>query len=63
MRAWLDGKWRPVQAPREITRGRNAGRIEVQINKLCRDEAGQWKPMPRPVILYREQIRGYEATL
>jgi hypothetical protein len=57
MRAYIDGKWRTVQAPREIERGRNQGRMEVKLNML-RKVGTRWKMMPRPVILDREQIVG-----
>jgi hypothetical protein len=50
-----------VQAPREIQRGRNKGRIEVEVNKL-RKVGNTWKPVARPVILEPNQIIGYEAT-
>lgn len=59
MRAYLDGKWRTVQAPRVIKRGRNQGCIEVGVNTL-RKMGDKWKMVSRPVILEKEQIRGYD---
>jgi len=60
MRAWIDGQWRPVQAPREINQGRNKGRIEVKVNKLRRVDK-TWKCVAHPVILDPTQIVGYEV--
>ena len=54
-KAYIDGKWRPVQEPREIRRGKNKGRIEVKVNKLRKTASG-WAPVPRPIILDPEQI-------
>jgi len=47
--------FRPFSRHREIRRGRNKGRIEVQIRKLYR--SGEF--IERPRIVDKDQIRRY----
>jgi len=61
LRVYIGGKWRVVQYPREIRRGKNKGRIEVSINKLRRID-GVWIMVPRLIVLDPDQIHTFGGT-
>ena len=58
MRAYIEGKWRPVQSPKVMECGPNKGLIEVWVNRMRR-VGDSYKPVPRPILLNQNQIIGY----
>ena len=54
--AYIAGRWRPIQKPRTIKRGRNKGRIEAFVSKM-RSKDGGWRIGLARIILDPDQIR------
>lgn len=56
MRVWDGNKWRvPISPPRQITQGRHAGAMEVQVHKY--NKATGLTPQTKRIIVSPEQIR------
>lgn len=46
-RAWVNGRWRLVERPRKIERGRDAGRWEVSVRETCQPKGEPWRLVER----------------
>lgn len=54
---YIEGKWRPVMSCREIRRGRNKGRLEVQVKKITVTRDKGWRWIMRRFVVNRSAVR------